>query len=111
MEERHGASEGGDSGRLKMKIPGSFQLLGKSYSVRIIPEREWTESETWGVCSPEKRQIIIKGGLSRETTEHVYLHEVTHAILDAMGRDRLYADESFVDLLSGLFHQALTSGK
>ena len=94
-----------------MKIPRSFQILGKSYVVKVIPDKEWAEPETWGVCSPEKREITLRGGLKREVMEHVYLHEITHAILDAMGRDKLYADEAFVDMFSGLLHQAITSGK
>ena len=92
-----------------MKIPRSFQLMGKKYNVRIIPESLWNDENTVGLCSPQLREIIIKGGLKQEVQEHVFFHEVTHAILDAMGRDKLYTDEAFVDMFSGLLHQALTS--
>jgi hypothetical protein len=43
-------------------------------------------------------------------TEQAFLHELIHAVLYCMGNP-MYDDEAFVDTMSGLIHQALTSAK
>jgi hypothetical protein len=92
-----------------MKIPKSFQLLGKRYEVVMVPVEEWSEEELVGLCSPQKLEVSIKCGLKPQLQEHIYLHEMMHAIFDAMGEEKLYTDEAFIDTLAGLLHQALTS--
>jgi hypothetical protein len=51
------------------------------------------------------------GGITRPTEmqEHTFLHELTHFILNAMGESELRGNEKFVDVFSGLLHQALVT--
>lgn len=90
-----------------MKIPKSFCLLGLTYTVSILPDSEWPDGDAVGCFSPDTRHIRLRANRDRAALSHVFLHEATHAILNAMGRDRLYADEAFVDLFSGFLHQLL----
>jgi hypothetical protein len=92
-----------------MKIPKRFTLLGCPYVVRVVPVSEWSMDDCVGIFLPQSREIRLRQD-KRQALEHAFLHELTHAVLLAMGREKLYGDEAFVDLLSGLFHQALTSG-
>lgn len=42
--------------------------------------------------------------------EQVFFHELTHAVLEAMGKEEMNRDEEFVDGFAVLLHQALKSG-
>ena len=46
-----------------------------------------------------------------EMVEHTFLHELIHHILDTMGESELRDNEKFVDILSGLLHQAFRTAK
>lgn len=91
-----------------MKIPKSFQLMGQTYSVRIVPKPEWKDPEDVGVLDGAAREILILKA-DKATMEQVWLHEVEHAILVAMGRDKLSKDEAFIDVHAAMLHQILTS--
>ena len=76
--------------------------------MRIVPRVEWPDDNAIGICSFEKCEIkILKG--PRLQMEHTFLHEAMHAILEAVNSP-LYEKESFVDPVSGLLHQVLTTG-
>ena len=92
-----------------MKIPKSFQLLGREWRVIVIPKSKWQDAEAVGICVFDSCEIRLMRQ-KREAMEHVLMHEYTHAALYAMG-SKLTTNESFVDNLSGLFHQILTTGK
>jgi len=109
MEERHGASRGGDSGRLKMKIPKSFHLMGRTWKVRVVPKGSWNDDGKVGVCSFEKCEIEILQR-DQEAMEQVLLHEYTHAALEAMA-SKLYDKENFVDVFASILHQILKTAK
>ena len=82
--------------------------MGQRYAVRIVPKSEWKDPEAVGLFESQEREILILKA-TRETMEQVFLHELEHAILLVMGRDKLYRDEAFVDLHAALVHQALTT--
>ncbi len=90
------------------KLPKSFQLLGLTYTVHIVPQADWLHDDAIGVFLPERRRIEVLDRVDEAGRIHVYLHELVHAILVAMGQDKLNEDEAFVDMFSGLLHQALT---
>lgn len=96
-----------------MKIPSSFKLLGKTITVQYDNDLRYREN-----CSGEARyrtntiHLQPSSGswpVTQESTEHTFLHELTHHILQAQGKTDLRNDEEFVDLFSGLLHQALTT--
>ena len=92
-----------------MKIPKVVKLGGLQFTVQIIPAKEWKDEESVGLFHPDTRVIAVMYDRDRETLLHRYLHELEHAILHVMNRDRLYRDEAFVDLHSNLLLQALLS--
>jgi hypothetical protein len=92
-----------------MRIPKRFRLLGQEYTVEVLQSERWPEeSDCVGIFRPNTHEIILRHNKSRSAIEHAFLHELNHAILNAMGRDKLYKDEAFVDLQAALLHQALT---
>lgn len=91
-----------------MKVPASFRMLGCTYTVHIIQAADWKEDECCGVFFAYRKELHILAG-SEESMAHAFMHELMHAVMNAMGEDKLYHNEKFVDLSGGLIHQALTS--
>jgi hypothetical protein len=93
-----------------MKIPATFNLLGNVIAVTIIDAKDWKEKDCVGFYNSFVSEIAI---LKRSSTlmEHTFLHEMMHAVLTAMGQDKLSKNEAFVDMSSGLIHQALSTAK
>ena len=89
-------------------IPRSFQLLGRTYTVRVDPTV--MQKSRWGEISfregiitlyPEGSDISV----NREMVENTFYHELINAILTACGREDLSSDENLVEILGGLLHQ------
>lgn len=92
-----------------IKIPSSFQLMGKTYTVQVVPRDEWADAQVWGDFNPATNEIrVVK--LGAEATEQTFYHELMHAILTAMNH-KLNTNEPFIDMFSGLLHQALKTAK
>jgi hypothetical protein len=91
-------------------IPKSYNLLGYTIHTKIVPEVEWNNKDCVGTYEPHRHRILIRDGLSAALTQHTCYHEMVHSILSAMGHP-LNEDENFVDMFSGLLHQALSSAK
>ncbi len=92
------------------KIPQSFMLLGRSIRVTLIKPCDWKMPDAIGCYDSHLGQIsILKTNPDLE--EHTFFHELMHAVLTAMGRDKLNQDEAFVDMSSGLLMQAFTSAR
>lgn len=65
-----------------MRIPKSFMIKGKKYSVRIEKHlRHEDGSKVDGLCDLDNRTIYLDKGLKRKEMEKVLLHEVFHAII------------------------------
>lgn len=74
------------------------------------------ETDSVGLAIYREHKIKIQtstGAYPRtpQMIEHTYLHEVLHHILDMLGYHELQSDEQFVDSVSGLIHQALTTAE
>lgn len=94
-----------------MKLPNKFSLMGSEWTVEYID----TELDgEWGHCDYERLKIVVKvkhdgKPVKQCIVEHTFFHELTHAILFMMNQEELNNDEAFVDVFSGLIHQALWS--
>lgn len=93
-----------------MKVPKTFRLLGSTYTVHLVPADKWTEADAVGYILPQSFEVYIRAG-DRQLEVATFFHELAHAIMHAMGKDKLYKDEAFIDLLGALFHQAISSAK
>ena len=70
--------------------------------------------ECYGYCNKAEHKIVLAKNFKgtkvlQDDLEIIYLHELTHAILFAMGEHKLNGKEKFVEGFSGLLHQALKS--
>jgi S-ribosylhomocysteine lyase LuxS involved in autoinducer biosynthesis len=93
-----------------VKIPGTFQVLGTTWSVHIVSPAKWVEEDGCVGISDFKACEVRLVKSKRDLMEHVYLHELTHVVLGSMNH-ALQTNEKFVDVFAGLLHQALTTGK
>jgi Zn-dependent peptidase ImmA (M78 family) len=91
-------------------IPASLKLLGHTITVRLVPEAEWKHDDCVGLYEAHRHRILIRDSISESLQHHTFYHELTHAILGTMGH-QLNGDEVFVDMFSGLLHQAVSTTK
>lgn len=96
---------------MELIVPRSFKLLNRNYKVTrpkaIIVDGE----ELNGYCESDVATIRIEKGLDKELADETFLHEMTHAILFALGYDELSYDEKFVGSFSAALHQVLKTAK
>jgi hypothetical protein len=91
-------------------IPASFQLAGHTIKVAVIPAKRWRHgADCDGIWLPSTYQIQIHGRCKGTHRQQVFVHEMTHALLDVAGHDTLSRDEAFVDRIAQLLTQALTT--
>lgn len=95
---------------MDFKIPTKFSIGGFDYRVEETASLRY--GEEYGHWNGSKCSILLAktaGGdeLSEERKAQTFFHELTHAVLDAMGEDKLNENEQFIDAFSNLFYQAL----
>jgi hypothetical protein len=84
--------------------------MGIKHTVDLIPEKQWEQQDCLGFFDPVTHHITIRKG-KPDATAQIYFHELCHAILHAMNKDKLYKDEAFVDLLASLLHQVTATSQ
>jgi len=90
-----------------VKIPKKLQILGKT----VVIQQPWriSKQDHRGEFDYIKGIIKVKRRLPKEEKETIFLHELTHAVLDYLEYDELSKDEKFVERFSKGLHQALTT--
>lgn len=94
-----------------MRIPKRFKILGKTISVHDDPMLRFTENAD-GMAYYVTNKIALQTDLPEYpllNREQIFIHELLHHCLDAMGEQELRGNEKFVDLLSKVLHQAVTT--
>ena len=92
-----------------MIIPKTYTQFGRTVNVSLQPPCDFQDYN--GICAPDKSIIKLVSGFERTHTEHTFLHEALHMQMSLMQRHDLYTDENFINVLSGLMHQMLHTGK
>lgn len=96
---------------MKFKIPKKFQVGSVDYEVRLV--EHCGNNDDFGFWRPQGIIEIANqaGGyeVSESKKRQVFLHEVTHAILFAMGKEELNDDESFVNTFSSFLSEAINT--
>jgi hypothetical protein len=94
-----------------LEIPSRVTLFGITYKVSVISADEWEETpDAVGYVLPHRALICIKKG-EPQIMLQTYYHEVAHIMMHLMGREKLDKDESFIDLLGSLIHQATITAR
>ena len=87
-------------------IPKSFQLMGHTVIVNLVPEKDWSDDDAVGFWNSQNLSISILAGIGDQRTQQIFCHELVHAILHSMGEIKLNENEKFVDVFGSLLHQA-----
>ena len=97
----------------RLNIPKKFMLLGRQFEVVPIDQSMAgiLPLDYHGLCLPDLNEIHISTDIPRSKLESTYMHELVHAVLSCMGNDDMYSNEAFIDMFSGLLHQALVTGE
>jgi hypothetical protein len=93
-------------------IPKRFKLAGHTIRVVTVPVKRWAYGENiLAMWSPPNLKIELRGDLEGTHRQQVFLHEAVHAILDVSAYHDLSENEEFVDRVSTMLHQMLTTWK
>ena len=96
---------------MDFKIPKKFKLGGVDYEVRLV--EHCGNYDNFGFWRPQGIIEIANqaGGyeVSESKKRQTFLHELTHAILFAMGKEELNDDESFVNTFSSFLAEAINT--
>lgn len=97
------------------KVPISFELFGNTYWV-VYDTIKTNSDSVFGEVDYISNTITITNKLhGRDITPdmqyNVFLHEVTHLILERMGETKLASNEKLVELFSNCLHQVLNTAK
>lgn len=92
---------------LSVLIPKTFELAGFTWTVRESARLK----EKWGHCDLKKREIVLRASLEPEVKFQTFCHELTHAILIAMGKNSDEHIEEWVDAFAMFLHQYFKTAK
>ena len=105
-----------------MRIPKSFQLLGRTITVGedpgLLHERDWVGSADYQKGEIKLQPIDATYPATAEKRAQTFCHELVHHICYHAGaavnhelKNQLHRNEEFVDLFASLLHQTLTTMK
>lgn len=87
-------------------LPEKVKVAGIEYQVKQVPIVEVDSNRNYqGLCNHMKAEIEILESLADERKEQVFIHELTHAMLNESGYGE--HDEDFVTRFSIILHQVL----
>ncbi len=96
---------------MKFKIPKKLKVGSVDYVVKQV--EHCGTNDDFGLWRPQGIIEIANqaGGyeVSDSKKKQTFLHELTHAILFAMGKEDLNDDESFVNTLSSFLSEAIST--
>lgn len=90
-----------------MKIPSSFSVGGYTYNVEYSPKYMFNNGE----CDFQNETITLSSAVSESQQMRTFLHEMTHALLVAIGKKDLNDDEEFVDTVANHLYQIIKTVK
>lgn len=88
-------------------IPKTFTLGGIKWKV---VQRKRLKG-VYGLCDLKKQQIQILEGQAPEMKMWTFYHELTHAILFAMGKDQEVHNEEFIDGFATFLSQFMATAE
>ena len=96
---------------MKFNIPKKFKVGSVDYEVKRV--EHCGNNDDFGFWRPQGIIEIANQAGGYEVSEskkmQTFLHEVTHAILFAMGKEELNDDESFVNTFSSFLSEAINT--
>ena len=100
---------------MEFKIPKQFSLMGQTIYVEFRDDLVHG-ADAHGTANYRENKIYIQKptkswNLPKDHLEHVFFHELAHWVLYTLKQDELYNNEPFVDMLGGLFYQAISTAK
>ena len=96
---------------MEFNIPNKLKIGGVDYSIKRV--EHCGMNDDFGLWRPQGIIEIANqaGGYEVSDSKKVqtFLHELTHAILFAMGKGELNEDESFVNTFSSFLNEAINT--
>lgn len=98
---------------MAVTIPTQFSLMNRDYKVtpattgeqKVMEDYDGEGGSLLGLCDYEHERIVLAKHRTRQSLEHTFFHELSHAMFEAVGRPDLSEDEALVDALGAALHQ------
>lgn len=87
---------------MSFKMPKEIMIMGCKYEVLIKRNEEFTDGE-WGCIKYKIQQIWINEGLRGDRLINVFLHELVHGYLFAIGKTCENENEELVSCIATIF--------
>lgn len=89
-----------------MIIPEELEIGGLTYHVKRVPENSKELDDHWGMHVYKEQIIYLSNELKNDVLNQVFLHEVMHAVCDAVLM-RQCQDESYIEGMSQVLLQVI----
>lgn len=99
---------------MDFNIPTKFSVGGLDYRVEKVGSLRYGGEfghYNGTTCVIHIAETAGGAALTEERKGQTFCHELTHAILDAIGEDELNGNEQFVDAFSTVLYQAIKTMK
>ena len=93
-----------------MKIPTSFQVVNRKYTVEKMAKELSEDLHKFGDVNKSEGLIRILID-NPANAEHTFYHELMHVLLEASTKPKLSNKEDFVDSLAAGLHQYMQTKK
>jgi len=94
---------------MKFKIPNRYELGGQSIIVKMVDKCKAKGVKAHGSWNYRKNIIEVERPIkiSKEFSDQIFFHEMTHCILDHIAEDALSNNEDFVNRFSAALFQII----
>jgi len=89
---------------MKFKIPETIKIINHHWEISN-DQMVLDAVDAVGIIVPNNKIIYIDD--TAPNMSEIFIHEVTHSILDALGKEELNEDEEFVKPFAKCLHQVI----
>ena len=92
-------------------IPNVIDIGGLPFTVKYDKNDLLKSANIDGMIRYSCQDISLRDNMSKEYTEQVLCHELTHGILNNIGKDELSNNEEFVSAFGNCLYKVLKENK
>jgi Zn-dependent peptidase ImmA (M78 family) len=83
-----------------MEPPKQIKILNLMYQIRWVDRQIEAATDSHGFCDVSEQLIVVNGDQQPQAVADTLLHEITHALFDALALAGEQTEERLVRLLS-----------
>jgi Zn-dependent peptidase ImmA (M78 family) len=88
-----------------------LKILGMNYTIHYLEQPVLDGSVVCGYCDPNEQVIVINSTKPDQAQRITLIHEILHAIFEALGFMEEYTNERLITSLATSLHQVFNDNK